>query len=223
MDTGTFILALLPPSLAIVVEFFNPISERVLRKSALSYLERFQSQVRAPAPMTGLPMNAPPQTDRQSYDALVDSVAKASTAAVEVGGVAPTFVASITSGFAVLHELASPLWLTISYIITFLILILFLLRLLLGHDFYQISITNPKVLKKYPFVLSYEKTVSAVIYSANLLLIVTAMGVYFFTACPVAAQSEKSVPCEASHGSGEAEGTDMLKIWTCAQYRSIFN
>jgi hypothetical protein len=41
----------------------------------------------------------------QNYQVLIETVTKLTVAAVEVGGLAPTLVAAITSGFAVIHEL----------------------------------------------------------------------------------------------------------------------
>jgi hypothetical protein len=229
VEKATFILAVLPPALAIVVEFLNPINERVLHQSALGHLSKFKDQVHANGSLQigNQPLANPIDPGANAFDTLVDHVARSSAAAVEVSGVAPTFVACITSGFAVLHELPSPLWLTISYVVAFLILILFLLRLLLGHNFLDIADSVPRF-AYWDFFLSREKTVSATIYAANGLLILTACLVFMHLECTV---SPDVSPVDTAHGEAVATGASVvtsaqrhgLEDFICHTYQGIFH
>lgn len=154
MDASTLGLAVIPPALAIVVEKFNPISEEKLRSSWTADLDEFKSL--------------------SNYDLLFENVLKGSSAAIEVSGLAPTIVAAVTSGFAVLHEMASPFWPTIIYLITFIALGLFMSNSLSGLSFFRIDDEN--------YIFSNRtKLVKVVIYSVNILLISVSCAIFYFS------------------------------------------
>lgn len=48
--------------------------------------------------------------DHSPTPELIDDAAKLANAAVELAGLAPTLLAALTSGFAILNEYSSPLW-----------------------------------------------------------------------------------------------------------------
>jgi hypothetical protein len=90
--------------------------------------------------------------------------------AVEVAGLAPTFVACLTSGFGVLSEYPNP-WMVVGYILVFLAILLFLLHYLSGLTFLEMvtatrAVPLPGVRARPP-----AEIVSRTIYIANFLLI----------------------------------------------------
>jgi hypothetical protein len=111
-----------------------------------------------------------------------------SVAAVEVSGLAPTLVASVTSGFAVLHELPEPFWPAILYTLIFVTLVLFVMWLLSGSTFYAIGENKVEIQFKRGLELqepsdassgrTREQRVKTVIYLANICLIIAAFLVF---------------------------------------------
>jgi hypothetical protein len=160
MNFATIVLSIIPPALAIAVEWLNPVSERLLRRSAEQDLLDYEAQ---------------------NHQHLIDDATKLANGAVEVAGLAPTFVAAVTSGFGVLHELPRPFWPSIIYILIFVGLVLLLLRLLGGQTFVQMddrrmSITFWGHERTLPWTT--VRIVSFFIYAANLILIAFAFGTY---------------------------------------------
>jgi hypothetical protein len=154
LDWATVGLAIIPPTLALAVERLNPINEAVLRNSVERDLTAYQN-------------------DENQVHLFDDATALASSA-VEVSGLAPTLVASVTSGFAILHEYPYPLWPSVFYVLTFIVMVLMLLRLLGGRTFQQIDTTRPEISfwgrdRTLPWTVT--KTVSYFIYASNLALI----------------------------------------------------
>lgn len=166
MEPSALGLAIIPPALAIAVERLNPVSERLLRRSAELDLQDYE------------PHNHQP---------LIDDTTKLANGAVEVAGLAPTLIAAVTSGFGVLHELPQPFWPTIIYVLIFIVLVLLLLRLLSGQTFLQIDDRRmPVILWKRERTLPWTgtKIVSYFIYSANSILIAFAVITYCVTEHP---------------------------------------
>ena len=122
MTPATVVLATIPPAFALLVELLNPVSERVIRRSVEKDLAGYE--------------NASPA----AHDVLINYATSLTSGAVEVSGLAPTFVASVTSGFGVLYEYPNP-WLIMAYILVFVGLVLFLLRYLSGQTFVEIDDT----------------------------------------------------------------------------------
>ena len=112
---AAFWLAIIPPTLAIFVECLSPINSKAIKAST----ER------------DIDANFP-ALERDDRDNLITIVQKAGTAAVEVAGLAPTLIASTTSGFAIIHELRSPFWPAVVYVLVFVAVALYLLWLLSG-------------------------------------------------------------------------------------------
>jgi hypothetical protein len=139
-----------------LVEKLNPISEHLIQTSAQRDLTNFQSN--------------------QNYQVLIETVTKSTVAAVEVGGLAPTLAAAITSGFAVIHELPHPFWPTIVYVLILIAIALSLLVMLGGRSFFEIDDASFKI----PLCRANTRTkiVSKTIYMVNGLFILLAVGVY---------------------------------------------
>ena len=154
-------LAVIPPMLAIIVEFLNPINDHVLEASAEADLARFQIG--------------------QDHDVLVETAARSAGGAVEVAGLAPSLVSTISSGFAVVHDLPSPFWPAVCYILPFVAVILIILRLLGSRTFLEIE-TEPHVIewrgRTIPIGRTRSQIVSWIIYAVNCLLISVAFIVY---------------------------------------------
>jgi hypothetical protein len=161
MEFDTLALAIIPPSLAMLVEFFNPISDNVIQTSTERDLKGFLQD--------------------PNYQVLVETVTKATTAAVEVSGLAPTFVASVTSGFAVIHELSSPFWPATVYVLLLIAVALYLFAMLGGRSFFQIDDTRPIIRiggrdRSLPWTRT--KMVSIMVYLVNTSLIVLSVIIY---------------------------------------------
>jgi hypothetical protein len=153
MNFSTAGLAIIPPALAIAVERLSPVSERSLRQSVKQDLDAYETA---------------------NHQHLIDDATKLAAGAVEVAGLAPTLVASVTSGFAILYEFPKPLWPTIIYVLVYITLALLLLRLLVGQTFKQIGDQKPIVHwwgKERTLPWTGTQTVSYFIYTSNLILI----------------------------------------------------
>jgi len=128
MDLSDLGLAIIPPSLAILVEALNPVNEHVIRQSTSVDLQANEDF-----------------SQSQFYLDIVDRVTTLSTAAVEIAGLAPTLVAAVTSGFVVIHNLSSPFWPTILYVLILVGVALFLVWLLSGTTFYSAAVVPIKI------------------------------------------------------------------------------
>lgn len=158
------ILAVIPPSFAILVELLNPISENMLRRSA--ELDLVDYEIASP----------------EEHEKLLRRATGLANGAVEVSGLAPTLVAAVTSGFGVLYEYPNPS-LIVVYVLVFIALVLFLLRYLGGHTFFEIDDSCPSFrFAWWEFDLNFRgsSVVSFLIYLANLLLIFFVGFVYHF-------------------------------------------
>lgn len=165
MDAAALGLAVLPPTLAILVEYFNPISDKALGESAERDLAEFELG--------------------DNHKHVVDNVTMLAAGAVEVSGLAPTIVASVTSGFAVIHELPWPFWATVIYILIYVGIVLFVLRLLAGHSFFEIQERKIEIraLGK-TLKLTRSGVVRRIIYTANATLIAASVLVYLYLNLP---------------------------------------
>jgi hypothetical protein len=165
MTPASAVLAVIPPFFAIFVELLNPISERSISHSVQKDLENYKVSTAI------------------DYNTLTKQVESIVGGAVEVAGLAPTFVASLTSGFSVLNDLPNP-WVIVGYILVFLALLLFLLHYLSGQTYLQMSDTKqPIELFGYKVPVRWHGTsiVSALIYIANLLLILFVVIIFAVT------------------------------------------
>ncbi len=153
MTPAAMVVAVIPPIFAILVETFNPVSERLIRESAIRDLEPFETSA--------------------NHKHLIDNATKLTVGAVEVSGLAPTLVASVTSGFGVLYEVPYP-WLIMAYVLAFVALVLVILRFLGGQSFLSIE-TRRQEQKIFRWSFTPTRTgseiVSFVIYLANVLLL----------------------------------------------------
>jgi hypothetical protein len=159
MSPAAVVLAMIPPAFAILVERFNPISDGAIRSRVERDLQQFK------------------RDDDAEHEALVVHSAKMVEGAVEVAGLAPTFVACLTSGFGVLSEYPNP-WLIVGYILVFLALLLFLLHYLGGQTFLDMTLITKKI--PLPFFGSRlpAEVISRTIYIANALLILFVLVVF---------------------------------------------
>jgi hypothetical protein len=161
MEFSAVGLAIIPPALAIAVERLRPVSESLLRRSAEQDLLDYEAA---------------------NHQQLIDDATKLANGAVEVAGLAPTLVASVTSGFGILHEFPQPFWPAIIYVLIFIALVLLLLRLLTGQTFLQLDDRRLAVTlwgRERTLPWTGTKIMSYFIYSANLILIVFAITTYF--------------------------------------------
>jgi hypothetical protein len=160
MDASALGLAVIPPALAMIVEWLNPLSEYRVQTSAEIDLAQFH-----------------PGDD---HHLLIERATFSTAAAVEIAGLAPTLVSAITSGFAILHEIPEPFWITILYVLFFIVVALGLLRILAGRTFYEIQIT-PVVIRwkgRERALWKRSEIVSLTIYTANTVLIILAVTTY---------------------------------------------
>jgi hypothetical protein len=158
MDLGGFGFAILPPVLAIVVERLNPINGPSIRTSAERDFVDFQQP--------------------EGHTSLLDYVTQSAKAAVEVSGLAPTLVAAVTSGFAIIHDLANPFWPALGYVTVFVIIALGLLRLLAGWTYFEIGTRSWTYFlfgKERSSRRTRSDVVSATIYATNILIIFVAV------------------------------------------------
>jgi hypothetical protein len=165
--TATFILTLIPPSLALLVECLNPINERSLKASAENNLRDYEQGI--------------------NHQHLIDAT-KFANSAVEVAGLAPTFIATIATGFGISREFPDPLWPAVIFVLIFIILGLFLWFLLSGQTYIQMDDTRQPV----PFfggsrTLPYGTTIISIfIYAANVILILFIVIAYKYAHTPTA-------------------------------------
>jgi hypothetical protein len=154
MTPLSVVLAIIPPAFALLVEYFNPVSEASIFKSLETDLKHYDG-------ISGF--------DNES---LKKQVLKITSGAVEVAGLTPTFVACLTSGFGVLADYPNP-WVGVGYVLLFLALLLFLLRFLSGQSYLDISekaVPINFLIYKNDTGRSVE-VLSAIIYAANVFLI----------------------------------------------------
>jgi hypothetical protein len=161
---AAFWLAILPPLFAILVEACNPINGTSIRASAALDLT---------ADFGGL--------SRDDFDALLGVIEQSGAAIGEASGLAPTLIASIISGIAVLHEVSSPYWPIVVYVLIFIILAIFPLWLMSGLTYAQISARNASIPTPWRTIripLKRTKVISLTIYAANVVLIIFAILVF---------------------------------------------
>jgi hypothetical protein len=161
VDASDFGLAVIPPVLAMVVEWLNPLTDEHVLGSARIDLEQYQRD--------------------KNHDLLTETVALSTSAAVEIAGLSPTIVSAITSGFAIIHSIPHPFWYTIGYVLIFVAIALGLLRMLAGRTFHQIRTTRPVIRwwgKDRQFPWFRTKIVSSIIYLSNFVLVILATSTY---------------------------------------------
>lgn len=143
-------LAVTPPLLAILVELFNPINEKLIRRSAETDLGEAAHYTTLPggdasgeqSPPGGEPAEKREQIPFRTHSFADDIIGRTvilSTAAVEISGLAPTFVAVITSGFIVIHDLPNPFLPAVAYTVFFMGMVLFLLWVMSGSTLYEVG------------------------------------------------------------------------------------
>src|SRR6266851_95691 len=164
MTPSSAVLAIIPPAFALLVEYYNPVSDEAISSSVERDLESYRG-------VTGL-----------DHDTLKAQVKGIVGGAVEVAGLAPTFVACLTSGFGVLNEYPN-LWVAVVYVLIFLALILFLLNFLSGRSYFAMvdSVRRINLLIDRNDACRAVKVVSVLIYIANFLLIAFVIVVYAVT------------------------------------------
>jgi Putative peptidoglycan binding domain len=161
---AAFWLAILPPLFAILVEACNPINGTSIRASAALDLT---------ADFGGL--------SRDDFDALLGVIEQSGAAIGEASGLASTLIASIISGIAVLHEVSSPYWPIVVYVLIFIILAIFPLWLMSGLTYAQISARNASIPTPWRTIripLKRTKVISLTIYATNVVLIIFAILVF---------------------------------------------
>lgn len=112
------VLAIIPPAGAILVELINPIGEKVISASVEKDLGRY---------------------GKVSRDAMLSDASKMVEGAVELAGLAPTFVATITSAFTVLYESNRSFLLLVAYFCVMGAIALWLFREIGGQTFLQLA------------------------------------------------------------------------------------
>jgi hypothetical protein len=168
MQPSTLVLALIPPVFAIVGELLNPINERSLKASAEKDLRNYEQGT--------------------NHQHLIDDATSFANGAVEVAGLAPTFIASITTGFGIWHEFRDPFWPAVIFVSIYVILGLCLWSFLSGQTYLQIDTTRQPVhifgrARTLPY--TGTKIISRFVYAANVILIAfLAVAYYYSTATP---------------------------------------
>ncbi len=161
MNLSSAILAILPPFFAIVVERVNPINAAYINPKVKADLERFENY--------------------DNHKALLCVSQRMVAGAVEVAGLAPTFVAVLSSGLGVLYEYPN-MWLVIGYVLLLTLLVLLVMNFLSGQTFYQIDATRQpwKLFKRKEVAPKRfgSETIGRFIVAVNLLLIVLILVVY---------------------------------------------
>lgn len=200
MDTPTFVLAVGPPVMAILVEWLTPINDEYVRSSVERDLARLDN---------GCPDSI---TKMSEWSFVVTKMVKSNAAAAEISGLAPTIISCLTSGFAVAHELPNPYWMFGIYFGLFILLALVVLRTLVGKTFFMMNDTAAFALP--PSERRRARSLTAVqfskyaIYFANSAVILAAFGVYLATsgknapettASPVAVTNSADAPRAASN------------------------
>ena len=155
------LLAVLGPMLASIIERFNPINLKSLELRVTPDLAEFGSS-----------------------DVLRMTVANIAAAAVEVSGVAPTFVAGITAGFAILHD--DPAWWLIVYCIAFTLVLVGVVRLASSRSYLDLASMPAfpdlatRSLGKLRWVQDARgvEVLAWTIYLINVLVIVAALSTY---------------------------------------------
>jgi hypothetical protein len=164
MTLGAAILASLPPLFAIIVEIFNPINEAAIRPKVERDLVRFEAG--------------------RNHKHLVDAGTKMVCGAVEVGGLAPTFVAAATAGVGIIFEYVSA-WIAGTYryvdfgiiggyVLLLLFLVIVVMSFLGGQTYFQIETTRqPWLILGKPRTLRWRgsEAVTRLIISVNALLV----------------------------------------------------
>lgn len=117
-------------------------------------------------------------------DVIVDFIAYTSAGASEIAGLAPTLVAAVTSGFAVLREVTNWVPPTIAYISAMILILIIIVKMLSGVTYYAIADKGIELVKKgrlfleKGITLNRQEISSKVIYLINGALIVLAVSVY---------------------------------------------
>jgi hypothetical protein len=219
LDASALAFAILPPLLAMLVEYRSPVSDDAIQFS----IERDLGEFNVVDPDENNTGGAGAQTAASSE--LVKAAVISTKSAVEVSGLAPTIVSCVTSGFAVVNEMASPLWFAVAYVVAFITLGLFVIRMLAGHSFLEIGSRDYETCLRWKGVrVSRTRTqlVAWTIYGANGLLIVTAFLVFVLSpgkkeavssvASPPAASAPSHTPAASSaNGSDAGENTPETK------------
>lgn len=171
MQKSTLALALLPPFMALLIEAANPMSDA-----------RIEADCDANLP-DGL-------QNTEFFEDTKSAMRVITSAAVEVSGLSPTFAASITSGFAVIHELDKPFWPAICYIMIFASVIVFILWVLSGATLFEIGNDNISIHFSWGLVLkrmesdkgrvTRQDVIRRIIYLSNLFLIVVTGAIFVY-------------------------------------------
>ena len=118
-------------------------------------------------------------------DAIKKLIAISAEGASEVVGLAPTFVSAIVSGFAILKEIQDLLWPTVVYIISIMILTLWIIKVVRGSTCFAIADKQRDFLRGRLFKRGIRRKpkqmISYVIYLTNFFLMVLAIAVFAFT------------------------------------------
>jgi len=120
MEISAAIVATLPPVFAIAVELFNPINERVIQPKVETDLKKYQPKL------------------LKDQEHLVTDVTRIACGAVEVSGLAPTVLAALTSGIAVIIERPA-FWLISGYVLTLVVLVLLVFSFLGGQTYLDVE------------------------------------------------------------------------------------
>lgn len=172
MERSTAILASLPPIFAIAVEAFNPINESSVGPKIEMDLRKFE--------------------EGSNHPHLIERCTKIVCGAVEVAGLAPTFVAALTAGFAVWFEFVAS-WIKGSFhyadvfvigghLLLMLLTLLVLLSFLGGQTYFQIEATRqPWTIIGHTVTLPWSGShaIARIIILVNLLLVGLIWTAYF--------------------------------------------
>jgi hypothetical protein len=174
MNFASFALLSVGPVLAIVVEAWNPISERMIRKSVEDDLREYEDQ---------------------HHPQLLDDATKLTVGAVEITGVTPTIISAATTACAIFNEFQKPFFPMLMLFFVVIIGALVIFQLVGGLTFVQIETTRQpyKILGLGEVTLPWttSQVVSFLIYFANAALIVIA-GITSYVAAPAADPSKHS-------------------------------
>jgi hypothetical protein len=174
MEDSTFVLAIIPPSLAIVAELYNPISHSVLDKQSLSTVDTMG--------LVSLAQDNNPDGDLGRYTrekrAISDGILFVAKGAVESAGLIPTWISVSTSAAAIFHEIAKPAW---WYVSVFVATSIFAIAasVFFGRTSFLSLTTRPH--RGLCFGATGEKCLSRIIIALNAVLIILCLSVWLLS------------------------------------------
>jgi hypothetical protein len=164
VETKDFVLAVIPPALAILLEAFTPFTARFFAGQANQIVGSEIGPVAS-------------ETCKEQIEQLISTtkllLAHSMAGASSLAGLAPTFVSFIVSGFAIFVVISNPYWWLLGFAIAFLVLAILIQRILSGRSLFELETTKVTALNRPPTCF-----ISLLIYVTNIVLIAAALSIY---------------------------------------------